>query len=115
MIINTRKIKKNLKKEAISDLKHVQEILQKWDPIGVIDGLKESGQPPNEYDSYAPAILNMLKKGANAQTIAVHLGQIQSFDMGLGGPWPEKDDLTAQKLVSWWQLKNKFANSASNA
>ncbi len=91
----------------MSDLKQVQELLQRWDPIGVIDDLKESGLPPDEYDSYAPAILNMLKRGVNVQGIASHLGQLKTVAMGLGGPWPEKDNQIAQELVFWWQSRNE--------
>jgi hypothetical protein len=97
---------KELKKQAMSDLKFVEKILQRWDPIGVIDDLKESGLPPDEYDSYAPSILTMLNRGANLEDIASHLGQIQSVNMGLGGPWPEKDNQTAQEIISWWQTRN---------
>ena len=98
---------KELKKQAMSDLRRIQKILQQWDPIGVIDDLIESGLPPDEYDSYAPAILTMLKQGASVQDIASHLGQIQTVTMGLGGPWPEKDYQAAQELVAWWQLREK--------
>ena len=89
------------------DLNHVETVLQKWDPIGVIETLKEDGLPPNEYDSYAPPILSMLAKGADVEKIAAHLGRIQTVDMGLGGPWPEKDNQIAEELTSWWQSKHE--------
>lgn len=97
---------KDEKKNAMADIKHVEEILQKWDPINVIEDLIESGLPPDEYDSYAPHILSMLRQGADEYKIAKHLGNLQTSSMGLGA-WSEKDNEIAKELVLWWRNKNK--------
>jgi hypothetical protein len=87
--------------ETSEDLKTIQKILQQWDPIDVIESLKEDGIPPNEYDSYAPAILTMLMQGASVENITHHLGVIQKVSMGLD-PWPDRDRRIATMLVEWW-------------
>ncbi len=96
--------KMNNPTETLEDLRTVQEILQQWDPIGVIESLKEDGLPPNEYDSYAPAILTMLTQGTSVEKIIDHLGIIQKVSMGLG-PWADRDRRIATILVEWWNSR----------
>jgi hypothetical protein len=47
-----------------------------WDPIG-------SGVPPDEYDSYAPAVTGMIERRHTDREIAAHLAQIEEHSMGL--------------------------------
>ena len=56
-------------------LKEVQSVLwEHWDPLG----LRELARwPTDEYDSYAPAILGLIRKGASVDQIAAHLAQIE--------------------------------------
>jgi hypothetical protein len=51
-----------------------------WDPIGA------SGAPEarDEYYSYLPKLLELLKRGSNENEIADYLGSITSDRMGLG-------------------------------
>ncbi len=95
------------KKQIMEELKYVQEVLQRWDPIGVIADQREAGIPLSEYDSYAPTILTMLRKGCNEKKLAQHLGTIQSLEMGLA-PLPEKDYKIAEELINWWKSKNQI-------
>jgi hypothetical protein len=86
------------------ELLRVQEFLALWDPIGVIDLLEEEGLLPNEYDSYAPAILTMLRAGTTRVEIVRHLGLIQTRFMGLGDS-PDHDGWIADQLLEWWRSR----------
>jgi len=101
--------KKQLKKQAMEELQHVQEVLQRWDPIHVIEDLKEAGRPPDEYDSYAPTILTMLRNGCDEKQLERHLAAIESANMGLE-PSQEKDQQIAAELVHWWKSKRESGN-----
>lgn len=52
-----------------------------WDPIGLC-GMPEL--PADEYDSYAPEVLGMIKRAEPDDWIATHLGNLEAEDMGLG-------------------------------
>jgi len=101
--------KEALKKEVKNELASVQRILQRWDPIGVIDMLLEDGLPPDEYDSYAPVVLGMLRRGCSREELVDHLGRVQVESMGLG-PWPERDRRTADELLAWWSHRRNLDN-----
>jgi len=107
--MDKKQLKKQLKKQAMEDLQHVQEVLQRWDPIHVIEDLKEAGKPPDEYDSYAPPILTMLRNGCDEEKLEHHLAAIQSVNMGLE-PLPERDQKIAAELVDWWKSKREDCN-----
>jgi len=100
-------LKKWRKKQIMEDLKHVQEVLKKWDPIGVYEDVIDGVEPPDdEYDFYAPAILKLLRKSCDAKKLADRLSKIQSNYMGLK-PCTERDFKIAAELVSWWKSKSK--------
>jgi len=86
---------------ADEELLGVRKILARWDPIGVIDSLEEDGLPPDEYDSYAPAILTMLRGGTTQDAIVQHLRLIQVCFMGLASS-PDHDRWIADQLLEWW-------------
>jgi hypothetical protein len=61
-------------------LRAIDEILWRlWDPIGVND----MPEARDEYSSYAPGILGLLRRGADDEEIARHLRMIESERMGL--------------------------------
>ncbi len=61
----------------------VDEILfQQWDPIGVSD-LLGSGNVRDEYRSYVPALLALLRQGAGTAQLAAWLEQQAVACMGL--------------------------------
>lgn len=68
---------------AEQTLNAVRRILwETWDPIGV-------NHHPNisdEYDSYAPAIVEMLARGCTALELERHLTKLRTRSMGLGPP-----------------------------
>jgi hypothetical protein len=89
---------------AGEELLGVRKILARWDPIGVIDSLEEDGLPPDEYDSYAPAILTMLRRGTTQDEIVQHLRLIQIRFMGLASS-PDHDRWIADQLLEWWRSR----------
>jgi hypothetical protein len=92
--------KRHLRNLTRAQLAMVARFLQVWDPIGVIRHLAESGNPPTEYDSYAPTILHLLHQAASAGVVAAHLGALRS-EMGVN-PRPRVDLAFAAGLVEWW-------------
>lgn len=74
-------VHKTPKNAAMTDISLIQEILRRWDPIGVEPGALA---PADEYDSYAPHIVSMVKGGCTAEELASHLEHLGSETMGLG-------------------------------
>lgn len=72
---------KTLKNAAMADIALVQAILRRWDPIGVEPGVVA---PADEYDSYAPHIVSLVKGGCTTEELASHLEHLGSQTMGLG-------------------------------
>jgi len=63
-------------------IQHIHDILIKlWDPIGI----KNEPQAQNEYDSYIPAILQLVQVQATIETLASYLYGIETQWMGLRG------------------------------
>jgi hypothetical protein len=93
-----RNSSKDAKKQAMADIAYVQGILRIWDPIGIFPG--DVG-PMDEYDSYAPQLVTLLRGGATVDKIQDRLGEIRTRSMGLPA-YPQKDRLIADQLVSWW-------------
>lgn len=64
------------------DLERVEQVLwEDWDPIGV----RDLGGPDDEYDSYAPTVLEMLLASATEEELVAHLHAIEVEQMGLDG------------------------------
>ena len=83
-------------------LEGVKAALRQWDPIGVIDGLIDSELPPDEYDSYAPYLLELLESGAPARRVASHFVSLRTTSMGLGERTAtEFEEDLAERLVDW--------------
>jgi hypothetical protein len=75
----------------------IQEILfQEWDPIGV------NGYPQcrDEYDLYAPTILELLRGGADELKIAKVLSDFQRVSMGMSVIDEELHQRVARRLVA---------------
>jgi len=93
---------KALKREAMAEIRAVEEILRRWDPIGVIPSLLENELPPDEYDGYAPYIVGMLRRGSGLEDLSSHLNHCRTGAMGLP-PNPAADRQVAGELLAWWQ------------
>lgn len=97
---------KDAKKQALADIAYVQSILRIWDPIGVLPDPGDDQGPMDEYDSYAPQLVTLLREGATVNKIQDRLSEIRTKSMGLAA-YPEKDRPTAEQLVSWWKKNRK--------
>lgn len=73
--------RKELKNAAMTDIRSIEAILRRWDPIGVEPG---KVAPADEYDSYAPHIVSMVKSGCTVEELATHLEHLSAEWMGLG-------------------------------
>lgn len=69
--------KKARKKEAIAQIRAVQEILRRWDPMDLAPG---EFAPADEYDAYAPHIVSLVARGCTAEQL---LGHLQKLRIGM--------------------------------
>jgi hypothetical protein len=98
---------KTLKDAVMADVRLVQAILRRWDPINVEPGVVA---PADEYDSYAPHIVSMVKGGCTAEVLGTHLEHLASETMGLGpsNPLSRADSLKfAAEIVVTLRPSNK--------
>ncbi|HWD90029.1 MAG TPA: hypothetical protein VG367_18005 [Mucilaginibacter sp.] len=76
--------------------KAIDEILwEDWDPIG----MKYNEGPREEYDSEVPVIFSLKINGADIETIARKLHQIESNTMDMDGGY-ENCKLVAEKIFN---------------
>jgi len=85
------------KHQIKSDIERVRAILQRWDPIGVLEDLPD-GSTKDEYDSYAPHILSLLYGKSDVVSLANHLEKLRTVDMSLPR-LRERDEETARELA----------------
>jgi len=71
-----------------------------WDPIGVYDAFPNTA---DEYDGYAPQVVQALRKGATEDEIAELLRSFEHDAMGLGRANPNGVHEVAQFLVHWFE------------
>src|SRR5258708_32122612 len=69
--------------------------LREWDPIGVFPNWPDG--PADEYDSYAPHIVTLLRSGADQTEIAGELERIRTRPIGLH-PKRARDEEIAHRL-----------------
>ena len=73
-------LKKERKRAAMGRVAKVQEILRRWDPIGVQPG---ELAPADEYDSYAPHIVSMTAQGCSREHLCAHLETVRTDTIGV--------------------------------
>jgi hypothetical protein len=86
---------KKRKKAAVAKIRLVEEILRRWDPIGVEPG---TIAPADEYDSYAAHIVSMVEGGCAVEELASHLGNLASVTMGVGSNLKSNATFAAQMI-----------------
>jgi hypothetical protein len=64
----------------MADIRVVEGVLRKWDPLGLAPGIES---PADEYDSYAPHIVSLVRGGCTTDALADHLDSLCSGDLGL--------------------------------
>ena len=77
--------------QAISEV-----LLTEWDPIGVSD----VPEAADEYDRYVGGVYRLIVSGATRESLAQHLGEIESKDMGLFGSSAQDLLHAADELLS---------------
>ena len=82
--------KRRLKKEVASQLRSIESELRSWDPLGVGPG---HHAPADEYDSYAPAIVSLIRRGATVDELASYL-------VGLKPVEAEKQSLECREVAA---------------
>ena len=83
------------KHDAMKWVAKVQDILRRWDPIGVRPG---EIAPADEYDDYAPHIVSMVAGGCSMDDLCNHLSTIRVNIIG-GEPNPGKDREIASEIL----------------
>jgi hypothetical protein len=87
--------RKEQKRDAMIRVAMVQDILRRWDPIGVAPG--EFG-PADEYDSYAPSIVSMVVQGCTTEELSKHLEIIRVETIGIEAK-PDRDREIAGEIL----------------
>ena len=83
------------------ELERIAAFFREWDPIGVGDDLAEGGAARDEYDSYAPGVHTLLRRGATATEVAAHLSDIARTRMGIE-PQETGTRVAAAHIAGWW-------------
>ena len=68
------------KKQAMSQIRTVEKILRRWDPIGVCPG---DFAPADEYDGYAPHIVSLVAQGTSIEQLTRHLEDLRTRIIGV--------------------------------
>ena len=76
------------KNTSTRDIRAVEAILRRWDPINVAPG---KAAPSDEYDGYAPHIVSMVKRGCSVAELTAHLERLCVEAMGLGPSSPASE------------------------
>lgn len=58
--------------------------------------------PIDEYASYAPQLLGLLKRGASVEQLTLRLSELRVDRIGMQ-PAPEHDTRVALKLTDWFE------------
>ena len=83
------------KNAAKVQTRQVEEILRRWDPIGVEPGTMA---PLDEYDSYAPHIVSLVEGGRTIAELAAHLEDVAVSTIGVRSN-PERSAQFAAEIM----------------
>src|SRR5216684_2427298 len=73
--------------------------LREWDPMGVFPNWPAG--PADEYDSYAPHIVTLLRSGANQTEIADELERTRTRSIELPPNRPRDEEIARRVLTDW--------------
>src|SRR3954449_8617942 len=76
-----------------------QVLLWRWDPIGVADYFPNTA---DEYDGYAPQVVQLLRKDGGADAIASHLGEVERESMDGPLTSPERLNYLGTLIREWY-------------
>jgi hypothetical protein len=74
----------------------VQEILRRWDPIGLQPG---TNGPPDEYDGYAARLVALVSGGCSIDELCRYLETLCSVSMGVEADI-DRDHAIAAEIVN---------------
>ena len=77
-----------------------QLLLWRWDPIGVADDFPYTA---DEYDGYAPQIIQVLRSGGDSKALADHLRSVERDAMGGSITRRRRRDYLASLLRQWYE------------
>ena len=80
---------------AREQIRIVEAILRRWDPIGVEPGTMA---PLDEYDGFAPHIVSLVIGGADERTLTEHLHELRTGTIGAASQ-PDRDEATAREII----------------
>ena len=83
------------KRDELQRVATVQEILRRWDPIGVRPG---ELAPADEYDSYAAHVVSIVARGCSFEQLCTHLRGIRVDTIGVE-PNPGRDGEVANEIL----------------
>lgn len=92
---------KKLKKGIADEQKELKQLLNEWDPIGV---LPFEGGPKDEYDCFSDPIISLLHKGKNKKEIIAFLNKHLKEHVGLDPKYSKPEEF-ADKIMHWWNKK----------
>lgn len=84
------------RREVAARVRAVQEILRRWDPIGVAPG---EFAPADEYDGYAPQIVSMVARGGSVEALSEHLQRLRTDAIGVEAD-SDRDAEVAEEIVA---------------
>ncbi len=96
--------------EANADVRAVEAILRRWDPIGVAPGRRA---PASEYDGYAPDLVSRVRGGATRDEIASHLERLVEEVMGLGPRTAQSGERSSRFAVQIVEAVRSFTARSS--
>ena len=77
-----------------------QLLLWRWDPIGVADYFPNTA---DEYDGYAPQVVQLLRAGGQADAIAAHLRDAERESMDGPLTSSERLDYLGSLIREWYE------------
>src|SRR3954469_17567813 len=77
-----------------------QVLLWRWDPLGVAEHFPNTA---DEYDGYAPQVVQALRKGASETELAEMLAGFEREAMGLSAPAATRLRPLAASLRLWFE------------
>lgn len=77
-----------------------QVLLWRWDPVGVADYFPNTA---DEYDGYAAQLVQVLRKGGDADAVAAHLREVERQSMDGPITSPERLGYLGTLLCDWYE------------
>jgi hypothetical protein len=77
-----------------------QLLYWRWDPIGVNDSFPYA---VDEYDGYAPQVVEAIRRGAAQSEIAAMLVMVEQDGMGLGRGSSDLRESVVRRILHWYE------------